>query len=65
MTTFGDKLSEEEVGEMIAEADVNGDGRINYRGDLTNVGPPPVIHPIEIQSNLDFYSTKSPSLDGL
>jgi calmodulin len=30
MTTLGDKLTEEEVGEMIREADIDGDGYINY-----------------------------------
>jgi calmodulin len=30
MTTLGDKLTEEEVEEMIREADIDGDGFINY-----------------------------------
>lgn len=30
MTTLGEKLSEEEVEEMMTEADYNGDGQINY-----------------------------------
>ena len=30
MTNLGEKLSEEEVDEMIREADVDGDGQINY-----------------------------------
>jgi len=30
MTTIGDKLTDEEVDEMIREADIDGDGYINY-----------------------------------
>ena len=30
MTNLGEKLSEQEVEEMIREADVDGDGQINY-----------------------------------
>jgi len=30
MTNLGEKLTEEEVDEMIKEADVDGDGQINY-----------------------------------
>ena len=32
MTTLGEKLTAEEVDEMIKEADVDGDGTINYEG---------------------------------
>ncbi len=32
MATLGEHLSEEEIREMITEADVDGDGRVNYEG---------------------------------
>ena len=30
MNSLGEKLSDDEVGEMIREADVDGDGQVNY-----------------------------------
>ena len=35
MTNLGEKLSEEEVDEMIREADVDGDGQVNYQEFVT------------------------------
>lgn len=32
MTNLGEKLSEEEVEDMIKEADMDGDGMVNYNG---------------------------------
>lgn len=32
MTNLGEKLSEEEVDDMIKEADLDGDGMVNYNG---------------------------------
>ena len=32
MLNLGEKLTDEEVDEMIAEADVDGDGKISYNG---------------------------------
>ena len=32
MTNLGEKLANEEVDEMIREADIDGDGQINYEG---------------------------------
>ena len=34
LTHVGEKLSDSEVDEMIREADVDGDGQINYEGEL-------------------------------
>ena len=32
MTSLGEKLTDEEVAEMIHEADLDGDGQVNYNG---------------------------------
>lgn len=34
LTNLGEKLSDEEVDEMIAEANINSDGQISYDGKL-------------------------------
>jgi len=34
MTNLGEKLSEEEVEDMIKEADLDGDGMVNYDGNF-------------------------------
>lgn len=38
MTNLGEKLTDEEVDEMIREADIDGDGQVNYEGIYVRSG---------------------------
>ena len=39
MVNLGEKLTDEEVDEMMREGDVDGDGKINYEGELYMTSP--------------------------
>jgi Ca2+-binding EF-hand superfamily protein len=36
MTNLGEKLTDDEVDEMIQTADADGDGKVNYEGQYSN-----------------------------
>ena len=40
MTTLGERLTDEEVDELIKQADVDGAGMVNYAGNDTPSSPP-------------------------
>ena len=35
MTNLGEKLTDEEVDEMMKQADIDGDGQVNYEGEIS------------------------------
>lgn len=44
MTNLGEKLTEDEFNEMLSEADIDGDGAINYEGAYSSSSSPTFSH---------------------
>ena len=54
MNNLGENLSEEDVKAMIREADINGDGRIDYEGDYDVIRYCDIINSISSVWHLSF-----------
>ena len=54
MTNLGEKLTDEEVDEMIREADIDGDGQVNYEEFVTMMTS---------KQNLNWYVNKKGCID--
>lgn len=60
MTSIGEKLTDDEVDEMIREADQDGDGRIDCMSLHPNPGRP-ISHPSSLVANRPEQTTSSSS----
>ena len=64
MTNLGEKLTDEEVDEMIREADVDGDGQVNYE-EFVKVRHPTTETPQHFMAELCVWLLYSPDLEHL
>jgi len=59
MTNLGEKLTDEEVDEMIREADIDGDGQVNYEGMLSVTKRVPLFNHCNPIGNFNSFSTNT------
>jgi len=44
MVSLGENLTDAEINEMVSEADIDGDGQVNYEGESLTVNDSPYRH---------------------